>query len=181
MSLLWRLYRRRVVNVNVNVILAGALALAPTVAVIHLVTTWGSFPAPADFTQRQRFVIGGITFVTDIIFDVAIYYSLHWLANHMRGKVRPSQEFERAAHPTFIKDATLVQFERIALSPIFYLTALLGQHALMKVGSSATIATAVGFGSAILLTRFLHTVWMIRGERRRRRLAGSAVAVHPVR
>lgn len=177
MGLLWRLYRRRVVNVNVNVILAGALALAPVVVVIHLVTTLASFPEPEHYTQRQRYMIGGITFVTDIIFDVAIYYALHWLANHMRGRVKPSQEFERAAHPTFIKDATQVQVERIALSPIFYLTALGFQHVLLQMGSRATVATAAGYGAAILVTRFLHTVWMVRGERRRRKLAAAAVAV----
>lgn len=175
MSLLWRLYRRRLVNVNVNVILAGLLALAPTVAVIHLYTSLADFPAPELYTQRQRYLIGGVTFVTDIFFDVSIYYLLHWLANHMRGRARPSHELEAAAHPTFIKDATQVQFERIALSPVFYLAALGGQHAMMHAGFRASVATVVGFGGAILLTRFLHTLWMLRGERRRKRTAAAVV------
>jgi hypothetical protein len=176
MRLLWRLYRRRVVNVNVNVVLAGILALMPTVAVIHLVTSLASFPEPQNYTPRQVFLINGITFVSDIIFDVAIYYALHWLANHMRGRIRPSQELEAAAHPTFIKDATQVQVERIVLSPLFYLTALGCQHLMMHAGVRATVATAAGIGVAIVLTRVIHTFWMLRGERRRKKLA---VAVRP--
>lgn len=166
MSLLWRIYKRRLINVNVNIVAAGLLALIPTVVVVHFVTLWGGFPAPEAFTQRQKIVIGGITFITDIIFDVAIYYLLHWLANHLPRKARPSAELEVAAHPTFIRDATQVQVERMALSPLFYVVALGGQHALMHMHVDAAAATAIGFAAAITLTRTIHTFWMLRQERR---------------
>jgi hypothetical protein len=179
MTLLWRLYKRRLINVNVNIIAAGLLALVPTVIVVHLITELGGFPPPDQFKQRQKLFITGVTFALDIFFDVAIYYGLHWLANHLPARApKPSQEFEEAAQPTFmdddkpkpafLKDATQVQLERMALSPLFYVVALGGQHALMHAHVDAASATAIGFGVAILLTRVLHTLWMLRQARRAR-------------
>jgi hypothetical protein len=189
MRFLWRLYQRRIVNVNVNIVVAGLLALAPTVLVVYLFTTLGGFPERTeDYTQSQKMLVGALTFVTDIFFDVAIYFGLHWLANHLPPRApKPSHALEEAAHPTFMKehhaglaflrDATQVQLERMCLSPVFYITALGAQHGLMHAHWSPPAATAAGFATAILLTRLLHTLWMLRQARRRR--TAAALRVHP--
>lgn len=160
-SLLTRLYGRRVINVNVNIVLAGVLALIPTVGVVHLVTRFG---------VEDKRLITGITFVADVIFDVGIYFVLHWMANRLplRGRLSP------AIHLKLFKDATLVQFERMTISPLFYFVALGGQHTLLHMGITPEPATVMGFAAAIFVTRSLHTMWMLRQERKAAKLAATS-------
>ncbi|MDX2017424.1 MAG: hypothetical protein SFY95_07275 [Planctomycetota bacterium] len=172
MQWIWRLYQRRIININVNIIVAGVLALLPTVVIVHLLTTVTHLPPPEQLTHGQKIFIGAVTFITDIFFDVAIYYGLHWLANHSPWR---SHALEEAAKPQFFKDATRVQFERACISPLFYLIALGGQHALMQLHVDAAQATAISFLTAILVTRTIHTFWILWQERAARRLgAGPA-------
>lgn len=178
MDRLRRLYDRRIVNVNVNIVLAGVLALAFTVAVMHLADQWGLLPKLAaripsfslnlfgySFSfEGHKFAVSGITFVVDLIADVAAYYGLHWLANHMPRK----REIARPlgyTDLTFLRDATLVQFERALLSPVLYIIALGLQNTLLHQGFGLAAATAWGFGIGIACTRALHTLWMLRQER----------------
>ena len=60
----------------------------------------------------------------------------------------------------------MVQMERLALSPLFYIIALGGQHAMLHAGSGLATSTAVPFTAAILVTRFLHTLWMYYQQKR---------------
>src|SRR5262245_26294593 len=115
MERLLRWYQRRIVNVNVNIIAAGILALGITVGVMHTLDR--------TFHFGNKAVISGLTFVVDLIADVAVYYLLHWVANHM------PRQTERIINPayadmSFLKDASLVQFERALLSPLLYIIAL---------------------------------------------------------
>lgn len=179
MSWISRLYDRRIVNVNVNVIVAGVLALLITVAVMHLANRWGIIDRLDDFAPDLRFallgykfeivghklVISGMTFIVDLVADVGVYYGLHWLANHMPRK-RERRVNPAYADLSFIRDATLVQFERAVLSPLLYVVALGLQNRLLHQGYSVELATAYGFGTGIVLTRLIHTLWMIHRERR---------------
>lgn len=156
MSWLARIYGRRVVNVNVNILLAGALALGPTLWIVSLTRDWGVHNALA---------ITAITFVADVVFDVAIYYLLHWLANHLPrrwGRVTSAAH----AHLSFVADATLVQAQRFVLAPILYVVALGTQYVLIHQGTSREWATLIGFGLGLLITRTIHTFWMLREARR---------------
>lgn len=168
MQFLWRLYQRRIINVNINIALAGFLAMAPTVGIIHLMTTLTRMPHPADMSQGQKLFINGMTFIIDIFFDVAIYYGLHWIANHSPWR---SEKLADASKPQFLKDASIVQFERACLSPLFYIIALGGQNLLMQLNVGAARATAVCFSTAIVVSRVLHTLWMLRQERLAQRKA----------
>jgi hypothetical protein len=176
-----RCYRRRIVNVNVNIIVAGLLAMAVTVAAMkgleHLNTPqWLAklIGMPWKFWRfnwDDKAVIGVLTTVIDLIADVMVYYVLHWLANHMPRKADKLghllDELNPAyAHLTFVQDATMVQMERLILSPLFYIIALGGQHAMLHAGSGLATATAVPFTTAILITRFLHTLWMYYQQKR---------------
>jgi hypothetical protein len=167
---LLRLYRRRIVNVNINIVAAGMLALIPTTIAARL--------AERHFGEGSYLAITAVTFVADAVSDVAVYYVLHWIANHMPGARADGPGTAAYAHLSYIKDATLVQFERMCLSPLLYLIALATQYSLMRFGSvPSTGATIVGFVAAIAVTRVMHTMWMLRAERRAaaRTIASPAV------
>ena len=179
MRFLAQLYTRRIVNVNVNVITAGILAMGITVGVLHLADRWGllawlqSRVGNINFNLAgrqvhlvgQKLVISGMTFFVDVISDILVYYALHWLANHLPRRLG-FVATGAYAHLSFIRDATLVQFERGLLSPLLYLVALGTQNTLLHRGWAVEPATAIGLGLGILMSRCIHTLWMIRQERR---------------
>jgi hypothetical protein len=188
MEWLTRLYDRRIINVNVNIVVAGLAAMAITVGVMHLASRFGMIDdlrgvAP-NFTaelfgksyefEGQKFVISGLTFLVDLIADVAVYYGLHWLANHMPRK-RPRLKTAAYADLTFMRDATLVQFERAILSPILYAFALGLQNMLLHQGMGVEAATAYGFLAGIAASRVLHTLWMLRQERQAGRRSAADI------
>lgn len=188
MRRLARLYSHRIVNVNVNIIIAGLAAMGVTVAVMHVSDRLGWLDLATEWASRARFqipgtdriilgekiVISAITFVVDLVADVGVYYALHWFANHLPG--RKSPRTGAYAELSFMRDATLVQFERAILSPVLYIAALGLQIRLLHAGVGVGRATAVGFGVGILISRTLHTLWMIRAERRARRTTSEARA-----
>lgn len=179
---LGQIYARRIVNVNVNIVLAGFLALGPTLLVVKLVEHL--FKAGFHPNERLRIpdkaAITGVTFLADLVFDVAIYYLLHWLANHSHKRKRQVQ-LETIAEAAienvpFFKDATKVQFQRLVLSPLLYLLFLGGQFLLMTVFHiRPVLATVIGFAVGITAARLVHTVWMLR-EQRAQRLAAIRAA-----
>jgi hypothetical protein len=166
MDFLARLYARRIVNVNINIVLAGLLSLPLTVLVVHLSKYIG-------VEDHHTFALKVITLAADIIFDIMIYYPLHWVANHMPGRSAAwlHPEFAKVS---FVRDATIVQFQRAALSPILYSVALGLQYVLMQDGIGRESATAIGLIAGIFSTRALHTFWMLRAERQARRRSEAA-------
>jgi hypothetical protein len=154
-----RLYQRRIVNVNVNVIAAGAIALLPTMLAAH--------GARSVFGADAYLLITGVTFAADAVSDVAAYYVLHWVANNMRGSASRANRSPAYGHLPFLKDATLVQFERMCISPLLYGIALSTQYLMMRVSHAPPAwATVVGFAAGIGVTRVIHTLWMWRAERK---------------
>ncbi len=150
MRSLGRLYSRRIVNVNVNIVAAGLLALGPLTLTVYIATR--------HLGLTNRLGIAALTFTADLVYDVIIYYALHWLANHSPlRRLHPG----RPARPSFFRDASLVQFERAILSPILYTVAIGLQQWLMHGGMSPERATAISFSVGILTSRILHTIWMI--------------------
>jgi len=158
MRFLVKHYDRRVVNVNVNIIAAGLLALIPTTIIVHLTR---------HMDIHNEYAIMGIMLVADLISDVAIYYALHWIANHMPRKA-PRKVNPAYADMSFIRDASLVQFERAILSPVLYTFAISLMFLLMQRYSIdfREEATVISFVVAIAITRTLHTLWMLRVERK---------------
>ncbi len=180
------LYAKRIVNVNVNIILSGFLALIPTLAAVH-------FSRYLGVDDQNKIAISVITFIADMISDVVIYYTLHWLANHSpaatkRALVRAESLVKTQAivstekqlarsvvHPvSFLRDATLVQLERICLSPVLYGVLLSTQQYLLRIDMDRVWATALSFTIAIAITRLMHTLWMLKQQRKARRAAQAA-------
>jgi hypothetical protein len=190
MKWLVSLYDRRIVNVNVNVIVAGLLAMGITVLVMHIADRVGllaalqgrvpdiSFPwrGGRGHIYGQKLVISGLTLGVDALADILVYFGLHWFANHMPRKRIPriKPEYQDL---TFVRDATLVQFERAVLSPLLYFIALGTQNALLHQGWRVESATAIGLGLGMAVARTLHTMWMLRQERRRKAAAATATRV----
>lgn len=171
-------YAKRIVNVNINIILAGILALGPVLVCVK----FAEYLLSSGLVNNQRLhahhhtVISAVTFVSDIIFDVGIYFVLHWLANHA-GKRIPvvvEQRIEGVADAAaesvpFFKDAAKVQLQRAVLSPLLYILWLGSQFVFMNVFEwSAVWATVGGFCIALGVVRTLHTFWMLREDRRLR-------------
>ncbi len=151
---MFRFYQRhRIVNINLNVIAGGLLAVGLTLIPVTL---------SRRFENLSNLHITLIAGVSDAIFDVLIYYALHWVANHwrpLRPKTRAEVAERRAKKPSFFRDATLVQFERALLSPVYYVVALGLKFTLLQRGMEREWALVVAFVSGIFVTRVLHTIW----------------------
>lgn len=181
-------YSRRIVNVNVNVLVAGLLALIPVLLAVHL-TEWALAKGIVDGDRlhvSDKVIIGVVTFVADIVFDVLIYYALHWLANHAPWlKSARLAQLEAVADAAiesspFFKDATKVQVQRAMLSPLLYILWIGTQQTLMHgFHISTTGATIIGFLVGVGVARALHTYWMVQEERSRRAVGVSTHANNP--
>lgn len=166
-----RQYARRVVNVNVNILIAGVLALGPVLLILEL----------CDYLKVDRQWLPVVTFTADVLCDLVAYYFLHFLANHAG---RPAQQLHSVAdasisHTPFFKDATKVQFQRMVLSPLLYALWLGTQWVLVhRYNVSVALATTTGFGLGVLSSRILHTLWLLSEERQQLQKARAA-AVSP--
>jgi len=150
--------RKRIINVNANIIAAGLGAICLTLIPVSLTRL---FIGP-DLTPRDSLIITAIAGVSDMVFDVTIYYVLHFVANHWRpikARRRKDVEHQTRKPPPFFRDATLIQFQRALLSPIYYIVALSLKLTLLKHGEAREVALVVGFVSALIVTRIIHTAW----------------------
>jgi hypothetical protein len=169
-----RLYARRIVNINVNILVAGVLALAPTVLIVSFTTHNGYIAAWSErFSISTELTTNAVTFVADLFFDIIILYTLHWLANHWPRVWRKKNEDPDTVHLSYWRDATLVQFERMVLSPIMYGLFLGVQHVLLTWNVSPELATICGYICGGAVTRTLHTLWMLRQRRKNRERAAA--------
>lgn len=159
-----RQYARRIVNVNVNILLANVLALGLTALAVH-------FSRYIGIDDHQKWLIVWFTFGVDLVLDIAIYFGLHWIANHWPKRLwqAPKELMEDTPKPSFFRDATTVQLQRMSLSLLFYGIAVGGQKWLLMNGFDRVLAQVTGYGAAIVTTRVLHTLWMLRNERAEKR------------
>lgn len=176
MHWLVRLYDRRIVNVNVNIIVAGLMAMGITVGVMHIADVTGLLDWMKSWVGNfqislfgrtfqivgQKLVISGLTFCVDATADVAVYYGLHWVANHMPRRIPRVVRTAAGKELSFVRDATLIQFQRAIISPVLYLVALGTQNTLLHQGWNVAPATAIGLGAGMVVARGLHTLWMLR-------------------
>jgi hypothetical protein len=182
---LFRLYqRKRIININANIVAAGLAALLPTALVAHIAETL--------WPELAKWAISGIAVGADIFFDVMIFFGLHWIANHWRpfhGKTDAERMALSAKPPPFMMDAAMLQVERAIFSPLYYATAWLGTLLLQRWGLGAGAAVLIAFPRGMIASRIAHTIWGLRvgrfldhDERQRRREiaeAGRAAAAEP--
>jgi len=151
----FRLYqRKRVININVNVVVAGLIAIALAKFPVHAISQW--------IGPEHKVWISLIAYALDTTCDVAVYFGLHWVANHWL-PTKPRSEAEQVHHaapkPHFIRDVAHVQAERMALVPVFAMVAMGGMWALQHfLEWQASWAFVAAFVAAIFTTRVLHTL-----------------------
>lgn len=144
--------RKRVVNINVNILAAGLLSIAIAKVPVMYISAW--------IGPDHKFLISVIAYVLDTTIDVLVYYGLHWIANHWNPRGNLPKQSDQPKHRKFMQDATRVQAERMALVPIFMLVAMGGMWALQHyMQVSASWAFVFAFVAAMLCTRVVHTFW----------------------
>ena len=95
---------------------------------------------------------------------VLLYYALHWLANHWSPPWKRSHR--TGPKRSFFRDASLIQFERAILSPIYYLIAMglmWYLHQIHKIDPGWAFFFAFALG--LLVTRVIHTIWGLKSGR----------------
>jgi hypothetical protein len=65
---------------------------------------------------------------------------------------------------SFLRDATTIQLQRLCLSPLFYVIVAVGQWFLLHAGIERELTVIVPFFAAIVITRVIHTYWMIHAD-----------------
>jgi hypothetical protein len=178
-----RWYAKRIVNVNINILLAGALAIAFMYAVMHVLHKLGIDKHVADRLKIDvKFVNMTLSFLIDVVADLSVYYFLHWYANHAPRKFGGKLINPEYSDLSLMQDATKVQIERIVLSPVLYGIAMGGQYFLPHwFNIDPPKAAALSFAAGVIAARVLHTFWMMREQRIRRAAlsqAGAAPQTH---
>ena len=152
--------RKRVVNINVNVFVAGLMSIAIAKYPIMLLSDL--------IGHEHKFKLSVLAYVIDTVIDVGLYFGLHWIANHWRpereSKIKDTSTTPSESHTKkFLVDVGRVQAERFALVPIFALIAMGGMWALQHYSDfKPDWAFVVSFIAAMLVTRVIHTVWGYR-------------------
>ena len=147
--------RKRVVNININILAAGFLAIALAKFPVKFIGDW--------IGPEHKLIIAAIAYIVDTIFDVMVYYALHWIANHWNPQGHLPKHDDRPKSRRFVHDATRIQAERMALVPIFILIGPGGMWALQRFANiTHSWAFVIAFVAAIITTRIIHTIWGIR-------------------
>jgi hypothetical protein len=144
--------RKRVVNINLNILAAGFISIAIAKYPVFLIGEW--------IGPEQKFLISVIAYVLDTTIDVCMYYGLHWVANHWNPRGNLPKDNTLPKSRKFMQDATRVQAERLALVPIFMLVSMGGMWALQHFYDiTHSWAFVFAFVAAMLVTRIVHTFW----------------------
>jgi len=155
---LFRLYqRRRVINLNANIIASGLLS-----TVVVMVLLWGMKRLGVDW---PTWGYTGFSVVADLIFDITIFMGLHWVANHWRpsnGRNEAEQAELSAKAPGYVRDTAQLQFERAVISPVYYLIAAGLTEWLQREGMSPVWAVGIAYPIGLVFTRTIHTIWGLR-------------------
>ncbi|MDP1661774.1 MAG: hypothetical protein Q8L55_07645 [Phycisphaerales bacterium] len=205
------LYRRRLVNINVNITVASVVAAIGGTLVIH-------FTRYIGVRNDDKAILMIVAAAADWVIDIVLAVGLHWMANHWPDSWSRSKTLiekaedvidsspppglsviKDATHGThlphlpgfgadrreaaedaararvlqpstngvkvgFVRDATTLQLQRLCLSPVFYGVAMGGQWFMLNWNFARELSVAVPFAVAILITRLLHTVWLLKAD-----------------
>ncbi len=149
--------RKRVLNINLNVFVAGIASIVIAKYPVALIS--------GMVGHEHKLVISMLAYVIDTVIDVLLYFGLHWMANHWRPLER-THLVDKLTMPAesrtknFLVDVGKVQAERFALVPIFACIAITGMWALQHFwGFKPNWAFVIAFVAAMIFTRIIHTIW----------------------
>lgn len=157
---LFRLYqRKRVININFNIIMSGLLSTAAVAGMLV-------FMKSVLGTQWPSWAYTAFSAAADLVLDVAIFVGLHWIANHWRplqGTSEREQEQLAAKPPDAVRDAAQLQIERAIISPLYYIIAVAGTEMLQQqFGWHPAAAVSAAYPAGLVVTRTIHTIWGLR-------------------
>jgi len=156
----FKLYqRKRVVNINLNIFVAGLISIAIAKYPVLLISNFVG--------HEHKLLISVLAYIVDTIIDIFVYFGLHWIANHWRPHDtlpdEPHPENQDSKAKKFLIDAGKVQAERFALVPVFALIAIGCTWGLQHFTTiTPDWAFVFAFIFAMCVTRIIHTVWGYR-------------------
>ena len=147
--------RKRVININLNIFVAGLISIAIAKYPVMLISD--------QIGHEHKLWISILAYIVDTTIDIFVYFGLHWIANHwkpLQSDTIIEPESSESKAKKFLLDAGKVQAERFALVPIFAgiaigLTWSLQHFFHMK----PDWAFVVAFIMAMCVTRIVHTIW----------------------
>ncbi|MEM9373775.1 MAG: hypothetical protein AAGA55_09040, partial [Planctomycetota bacterium] len=133
----------------VNVIAAGLLAIA----LAKFPVAWA-----AELIGREhKFLISLAAYGIDMVFDLIVYFGLHWIANQW--KPGDPEPVDKHRVGRFFADALVIQAERLVLVPVFAAIAIGGLWLLQhRTEIGVGWLFVITYTTAILVTRVLHTL-----------------------
>jgi hypothetical protein len=133
--------RHRVININVNIVLASLLSILISSYIVDL--TYGFFESMLVIVLSAYFI--------DSLIDFAIFAALHGIVNNGNG-FRP-----------LIMDIGKIQAHRIALAVIFFLIATGLDYVFMGFfGIERAYSFIFAYTFALLVTRVVHTIYGLK-------------------
>ena len=123
----------RMWNINANIVLADILSTAVTALVIEAIQA--KLPTPLS--------IVAVTAIIDGAISLAAFAYLHAGVNRERG----------------LRDFARLQAHRWMLSPLHYLVGSGIQYGLLAMGVRASTGVLVAYGSAMAVSRTVHTLY----------------------
>ena len=131
---------KRIVNINVNIILAGIFSTLLAAYPVYL----------TNFFTDDMGIIIFISFIADAILDFLFFGFFHRMTHFNHSKKIVAMDF------------ALIQSHRIVLSIFYYVLAGSTQLALMHAGFYRTGSFIVAYLFALLITRTIHTWYGLR-------------------
>ena len=133
-----RLYKKKIVNINVNIVLASLITMCISIFPVKLLSLY----------VGSVVVLVLSSYLIDGLIDMALFTGLHCFANDGCGLLR---------------EAVILQGHRIALAVIFFLIAVSGDYYLLAYGGLERIsAYLLSYLLAIVITRTIHTIYLVR-------------------
>lgn len=137
---------RRVVHINVNLVVAAVLSMAATSGVLAATRPW----------LDGAVGVAAFTAVVDGVLDVVAFAALHaWVSR--RGWDRLQTQ-----HGSLVGDTARLQMHRFVLAPLFYVVSVGGHGLLVSAGVDRIVGAWVAYMGALMLTRTLHTTYGLR-------------------
>ncbi len=134
-------YKKRAVNINVNIILASLLSILISSYIVD--ATYYMFSSMLSIVLVAYFI--------DAVADFIIFSILHGIVNNGSG-FKP-----------FILDVGKIQSHRIVLAVIFFLIATSFDYAFMSlIGIGRTYSFILAYTLALIVTRVIHTIYGIK-------------------
>lgn len=132
--------RHRIVNINVNILVAGVIA-----------TLFAAVPVSfLEMFTRNDVLIVLFSFVFDGVADMLLFFGLHALVNYKVGKAG-----------ILLRDLYTLQKQRFVLAVLFFIVATSG-HYLLMTWFDTTGSFIVAYLFALLVTRAVHTAYGLK-------------------